>query len=97
MSYEAECITKHAKQIADDLEKRIEFWADVSAQEKRDGRELIVGPLFVMIRQCIAAGMTKDHVIAMIRATDSFEVGGKHTQSASKLVRPNGRPLGRTY
>ena len=93
MSYEAETITKHAKQIADDLEKRMEFWANVSHEDGRDGRELIVGPLFMLVRQCRAAGMTKAHIKAIIDNTDSFDAGGKFTREASLLVSPNGRPL----
>lgn len=95
MSYEAETITKHARQIADDLEKRMDFWANVSSEDKRDGRELFVGPLFMLIRQARAIGLTKAHVKAIIDATDSFEAGGgKLTREASLLISPNGRPIG---
>ncbi len=95
MTYEAETITKHAKQIADDLERRMEFWANVSHEEKRDGRELLVGPLFMLIRQARAAGLDKARVKAIIDATDAFDAGGKFTREASLLVSPNGRPLHR--
>ncbi len=95
MTYEAETITKHARQIADDLERRMEHWAAISYDEKRDGRELLVGPLFMLIRQAQAAGMTKAQVKAIIDNTDSFDAGGKITREASLLVSPNGRPLHR--
>ncbi len=93
MTYEAETITKHARQIADDLERRMDFWANVSHEEKRDGRELLVGPLFMLIRQARAAGLSKTHVKAIIDNTDSFDAGGKQTRETSLLVSPNGRPL----
>lgn len=93
MTYEAETITKHARQIADDLERRMEHWAAVSYDEKRDGRELIVGPLFMLIRQAQAVGMTKAQVKAIIDHADSFEASSKVTREVSMLVSPNGRPL----
>lgn len=94
MSYEAETIPKHARMIADDLERRMEHWADVATQEKWDGRELIVGPLFMLVRQAMTLGMSKAKLIAMIESTDRFDSGGKQTQQNSMLISPNGRPLG---
>ena len=95
MTHEAETITKHARQIADDLERRMEHWAEVSHEDGRDGRELLVGPLFMVIRQAQALGMTKAHLKAIIDNTDSLDAGGKITRQSSLLVAPNGRPLHR--
>lgn len=93
MSYEAETIIKHAKQIADDLERRLEFWENVSTEEKRDGRELFAGPIFLIVRVCKSLGVSRADLIRYIQNTDAFDAGGKFTREASLLVAPNGRPM----
>lgn len=93
MTYEADTIIKRAKLIADDLESRMEYWADKASEEHWDGRDLLVGPLFHLIRVARALGLSKAQVKAIIDNTDAFDAGGKVTRDSALLVSPGGRPL----
>lgn len=94
MTYEADTIQKCAERIADDLEKRLEYWAEVVNQEGRDGRELLVACRDLFVRALVAAGGDRRHAHAMVDGYDKQISGGsKVLRQASLLVSPNGRPL----
>ena len=97
MTYEAETIAKHTRQIADDLEKsiepRLEYWSEVTLQRGSDGRELLIALRDIWLRALVRVGGTRHHAHAMVDGFDGHDSPSKIGHRTSLLVAPNGRPL----